>query len=78
MTPGAGFRGVWPVALRTNDAAGQALTARVMLVLAGRASGSVLDRPAARTHWYGPPSPRRTDRRGRLFLASHGDEEPLG
>ena len=34
-----GFGGVRPVVLRTNDAARQALTARAMLVLAGRASG---------------------------------------
>ena len=67
-----------PIAWRTNDAALQALTARAMLVLAARGSGSVRDRPAARPHWHGPFISRRADRRDRLLLGSHGDEELLG
>ena len=73
-----GSGGVRPIACRTNDAARQALTARAMLVLAGRGSGSVRDRPAARPHCYGPSGSRRTDRHGRLLLGSNYDEEPLG
>ena len=49
-SPVFGFCGVRPVVWCTNGAARQALTARAMLVLAGRGSGSVRDRPAARPH----------------------------
>ena len=73
-----GSGGVRPVVSRTNDAARQALTAGAMLVLAGRGSGSVRDQPAASPHWHGPFSSRRADRRDRLLLGSHGDEELLG
>ena len=69
---------VRPVVWRANDAARQALTARAMLVLAGRGSGSVRDRPAARPHWHGPFGSRRADRCDHLHLGSHGDEELLG
>ena len=47
-------------------------------MLADRGSGSVRDRAAARPYWHGPFGPRRADRRGRLLLGSHGDEELLG
>ena len=69
---------VRPVSWRPNDAARQALTARAMLVLADRGSGSVCDRAAARSRWHGPFGSRRADRRGRLLLGRHGDEELLG
>ena len=69
---------VRPVAWRANGTARQALTARAMLVLADRGSGSVRDRAAARPYWHGPFGPRRADRRGRLLLGSHGGEETLG
>ena len=77
-SPVFGFGGVRPVAWRTNGAARQALTARAMLVLVDRGPGSVRDRAAARPYGHGPVGPRRADRRGRLLLGSHGDEETLG
>ena len=77
-SPVFGIGDAWPVVWRTNNATRQALTARAMLVLAGRGSGSVRDRPAARPHWHGPFGSRRADRRDRLLLGSHGNEELLG
>ena len=69
---------VRPVVWRANDAARQALTARAMLVLADRGPGPVRDRSTARPHRHGPFGSQRADRRGRLLLRSHGDEELLG
>ena len=76
--PVFGLGGVRPVAWRTNGAARQALTARAMLVLADRGSGPVRDRSTARLHRDGLFGSQRADRRGRLLLRSHGDEELLG
>ena len=73
-----GFGDMRPVVLHMNDAARQALTARAMLVFAGRASGYVRDRPTARPRWHEPFGSQRADRRGHLLLGSHGDEELLG
>ena len=42
-----------------------------------RASASVRDRPTTRPYWHGSFGPRGTDRRDRLLLVSHGDEELL-
>ena len=72
------FGGVRLIVRRTNDAARQALTARAMLVLANRGPGPVRDRSTARPHRHGPFGSQRADRRGRLLLRSHGDEEQLG
>ena len=47
-------------------------------MFAGRATGSLRDCPATGPHRYWQPGPVRTDRRGRLLLRSHGDEEQLG
>ena len=54
--PVFGFGDARPVVWRMNDAARQALTTRAMLVLAGRGSGSVRDRPAARVNRCEPSS----------------------
>ena len=64
-----------PVVWRANDAARQALTARAMLVLADRGPGPVRDWFTARPHRHGPFGSQRTDRRGRLLLGGHGDDE---
>ena len=61
-----------------DDAARQALTARPMLVLVDRDPGPVRDRSTARLHRDGLFGSQRADRRGRLLLRSHGDEELLG
>ena len=53
----SGFRSVWPVALHTNDATRQALTARAMLVLTARASGSVATGPLLARIGTGRPAP---------------------
>ena len=47
-------------------------------MFAGRATGSLYDWPATGPHRYWQSGPRRTDRRGRLLLRSHVDEEQLG
>ena len=47
-------------------------------MFAGRATGSLRDWPATGPHRYWQSGPGRTDRRGRLLLRSHGDEEQLG
>ena len=62
---------------RANEAARQALTARAMLVLTDRGLDPVRDRSTARPHRHGPFDSQRADRRGRLLLRSHGDEELL-
>ena len=77
-SPVFGSGDVWPVVRHAYDAARQALTARVVLLLADRGPGPVRDRRTARPHWHGPFGSQRADRRGRLLLGSHGDEETLG
>ena len=47
-------------------------------MFAGRATGSLRDWPATGLHRYWQFDPGRSDRRGRLLLRSHGDEEQLG
>ena len=44
----------------------------------GHAMGSLRDWPATGPHRYWQSGPGRTDRRGRLLLRSHGNEELLG
>ena len=47
-------------------------------MFAGRGMGSLRDWPGTGPHRYWQSGPGRTDRRGRLLLRSHGDEELLG
>ena len=49
-----------------------------MWTFAGRAMGSLSDWPATGPHRYWQFGPGRTDRRGRLLLRIHRDEELLG
>src|SRR4051812_41862936 len=80
VTPSSvfGSGGMGPIVWCTNDAARQVPTAWVVLVFTARGRSPARAGSAARRHGHEPFGPQRADRRGRLLLRGHGDEEPLG